>query len=99
MMRRIMSPTRRGFVLGALGFAQAAGAQAAAGVRFGVRTPFPNIPLRERARLLKRLGYDGIELGTEWTNQSLVEIQSQLEGTGIAVSAVVGSIELLNTDP
>ena len=28
-----------------------------------------------------------------------MEIRSQLEGTGIAVSALVGSIDLLNTDP
>ncbi len=74
-------------------------AQPAGKVRFGVRTPFPNLPLRERAKLLRRLGYDGIELGNEWTNQPAVEIQSQLEGIGIAVSALVGSIELLNPDP
>jgi sugar phosphate isomerase/epimerase len=68
-------------------------------VHFGVRTPFPNLSLRDRALLLKRLGYDGIELGNEWTPQPAVEIQSQLEGTGIRVSALVGSIELLNVDP
>ena len=49
--------------------------------------------------MLRRLGYDGIELGNEWTKQPAVEIQAQLEGSGIAVSALVGSIELLNTDP
>lgn len=49
--------------------------------------------------MLRRLGFDGIELGNEWTKQPAVEIQAQLEGTGIAVSALVGSIELLNTDP
>jgi sugar phosphate isomerase/epimerase len=68
-------------------------------VRFGVRTPFPNLSLRDRALLLKKLGYDGIELGNEWTPQPAVEIQSQLEGAGIRVSALVGSIELLNVDP
>jgi sugar phosphate isomerase/epimerase len=68
-------------------------------VRFGVRTPFPNLSLRDRALLLKKLGYDGIELGNEWTPQSAVEIHSQLEGTGIRISALVGSIELLNVDP
>jgi hypothetical protein len=67
-------------------------------VRFGVRTPLPDVSLRERALLLRRLGYDGIELGNEWTNQPAVEIRSQIEGTGIAVSAVVGSLELLNVD-
>ena len=69
-------------------------------VKFGVRTPFPpGLNLRERALLLKRLGFDGIELGDEWTQQPLDHIQSQLDGTGIAVSAVVGSLQLLNTDP
>ena len=68
-------------------------------VRFGVRTPFPNLSLRDRALLLKKLGYDGIELGNEWTPQPAVEIHSQLEGTGIRISALVGSIELLNVDP
>jgi sugar phosphate isomerase/epimerase len=97
----ISQPTRRGLLLGALtGVAQLKSlAQTARPVRFGVRTPFPDLPLRERARLLRRIGFDGIELGNEWTNQSATEIKSQLEGTGIAVSALVGSIELLNTDP
>jgi D-psicose/D-tagatose/L-ribulose 3-epimerase len=95
-------PTRRAVLAAALATAAAprlASAQPSGKVRFGVRTPFPNLPLRERAKLLRRLGYDGIELGNEWTNQPAVEIQSQLEGTGIAVSALVGSIELLNLDP
>jgi sugar phosphate isomerase/epimerase len=69
-------------------------------VRFGVRTPLPKeLSLREKALLVKRLGYDGIELGDEWTGQPLEVIEPQLEGTGVAVSAVVGSIQLLNTDP
>lgn len=95
-------PARRSILLGT--FAAAAqwnsSAQPAAGrVHFGVRTPFPDLPLRERARLLRSIGYDGIELGNEWTPQPAYEIRSQLEGTGIAVSALVGSIELLNLDP
>jgi sugar phosphate isomerase/epimerase len=68
-------------------------------VRFGVRTPLPDLSLREKALLLRRLGYDGIELGDEWINQSEAEITSELAGTGIAVSAIVGSLELLNVDP
>lgn len=68
-------------------------------VRFGVRTPFPKVSLRERAMLVRRLGYDGIELGPEWLNQPVESIQEQLAGTGAAVSAIVGSIELLDTDP
>jgi sugar phosphate isomerase/epimerase len=69
------------------------------GVRFGVRTPFPKVSLRERAMLVHKLGYDGIELGQEWLNQPVEAIQEQIAGTGAAVSAIVGSIELLNTDP
>ena len=69
------------------------------GVRFGVRTPLPKVSLRERAMLVKQLGYDGIELGPEWLNQPVDAIQEQLDGTGAAVSAVVGSLQLLNTDP
>jgi hypothetical protein len=75
-------------------------ASAAAGrVRFGVRTPFPpNISLRERAMLVKRIGFDGIELGREWLDKPLDVLQKELDGTGVAVSAIVGSIELLNVD-
>jgi sugar phosphate isomerase/epimerase len=70
------------------------------GVRFAVRTPFPpHLSLREKALLLQRLGFDGVELGEEWTHQPLESIQAQLDGIGIAVSAVVGSLQLLNTDP
>ena len=69
-------------------------------VRFGVRTPFPNeLTLRERAQLVKRLGYDGIELGAEWLSQPVEAIQEQLAGIAIAVSAIVGSIKLLDVDP
>src|SRR5208283_2998967 len=69
-------------------------------VRFGVRTPLPKeLTLRERAQLVKRLGYDGIELGGEWLDQPVESIQEQLAGIGIAVSAIVGSIKLLDTDP
>jgi sugar phosphate isomerase/epimerase len=69
-------------------------------VRFGVRTPLPEkMTLRERAQLVKRLGYDGIELGNEWSDKPLEFLQEQLAGIGIAVSAVVGSIKLLDTDP
>lgn len=92
-------PTRRSMLLRAIA---AAAPTISPGqtktVRFGVRSPLPDLSLRERALLLRRLGYDGIELGTEWTNQPAVEIKSEIEGTGIAVSAIVGSLELLNVD-
>jgi sugar phosphate isomerase/epimerase len=68
-------------------------------VRFGVRTPLPKVSLRERAMLVHRLGYDGIELGQEWLDQPVEAIREQLAGTGAAVSAIVGSIQLLDTDP
>jgi sugar phosphate isomerase/epimerase len=70
------------------------------GVRFGIRTPFPRgMTLRDRALLVVKLGYDGIELGPEWLNQPLDAIQAEIEGTGAAVSAIVGSLQLLNPDP
>ena len=76
------------------------GGAAAPEVRFGVRSPLPKeLGLRERAQLVKRLGYDGIELGSEWLKQPVESIQEQLAGIGIAVSAIVGSINLLDTDP
>ena len=91
--------TRRALLAGALAALPPVSRAEPGTVHFGVRMPFPNLSLRDRALLLKRLGYDGIELGNEWTPQPAVEIQSQLEGTGIRVSALVGSIELLNVDP
>ena len=69
------------------------------GVRFGVRCPFKTNDLRKRALLLQRLGYDGIELGREFLDRSVDSILSELKGTGIVVSAIVGSIQLLDPDP
>ncbi len=86
---------------------RAAGAMLAGGilaraegrVRFGVRGPLPDVPLRERALLVREIGFDGIELGPEWLDRPLELIQKDLDGTGAAVSAIVGSIGLLDTDP
>src|SRR3954447_10591579 len=74
-------------------------AQAAASVRFGVRGPLPDLPLRQRASLVKDIGFDGIELGPEGLDRPLDAIQKDVDGTGVAVSAIVGSIALLDTDP
>jgi sugar phosphate isomerase/epimerase len=93
--------TRRGLLMAgaaALARGSADGSHPGA-VRFGVRTPLPNVGLHERAMLAGRLGYDGIELGHEWLNQPVEAIQEQLTGAGVAVSAIVGSIQLLDTDP
>jgi sugar phosphate isomerase/epimerase len=103
-MRKAIELSRREFLAGCgatMGCAALAGRAApeAGNVRFGVRTPLPNdLTLRERAQFVKRLGYDGIELGSEWLNQPVESIQEQLAGIGIAVSAIVGSIKLLDTD-
>jgi sugar phosphate isomerase/epimerase len=97
--------TRRNLLLGAAALAapripaQTARAQKESPVRFGVRTPLPKLGLRERAKLVHGLGYDGIELGNEWSSQPFESLQEQLAGTGVAVSAIVGSIALLDTDP
>src|SRR6476659_6073747 len=70
---------------------------AKAGVRFGVRSPLPKVGLRERALLVKRIGFDGIELGAEWLDRPVEDIQKDLDGTSVVVSAIVGSIALLDT--
>jgi sugar phosphate isomerase/epimerase len=80
------------------GSALAQSAGTAPPVRFGVRTPLPNIGLRERAQLVKGLGFDGIELGNEWVAKPLDFLQKELDGVGLAVSAIVGSIALLDID-
>jgi sugar phosphate isomerase/epimerase len=67
-------------------------------VRYGVRGPFQGADLHQRALLLQRLGYQGIELGSEFLNRSADSILSELAGTGIVVSAIVGSIKLLDPD-
>ncbi|HVT94099.1 MAG TPA: sugar phosphate isomerase/epimerase family protein [Bryobacteraceae bacterium] len=90
--------TRREILLSSA-LAAMAKAQTPPTVRFGVRSPLPETGLRERAKLVASLGFDGIELGHEWVNQPLPEIQKMLDGTGVAVSAIVGSIGLLDTDP
>src|SRR5271155_618299 len=69
------------------------------GVRFGVRTPLPKESLHERALLVKRLGFDGIELGQEWLNQPVEAIQQELSGVSLVFSAFLGSFALLDTDP
>jgi len=75
------------------------GAPRGRGVRLAVRGPFPRRDLRARAELLSRLGYQGIELGPEYLDQTADQIRQQLRGTGISVSAIVGSIKLLDADP
>jgi D-psicose/D-tagatose/L-ribulose 3-epimerase len=94
--------TRRGLLMAGGGAVLAPGSAAQnklRGVRFGVRTPLPKVSLRERAMLVHSLGYDGIELGQEWLNQPVEAIREQLAGIDVAVSAIVGSIQLLDTDP
>ncbi len=71
----------------------------ATSVRFGVRGPFDQPTLRERALLLQKLGYDGIELGPEFLDQPAEEILKQIAGTGVVISTIVGSIKLLDLDP
>jgi sugar phosphate isomerase/epimerase len=68
------------------------------GPRFGVRSPFPDQDLRRRAQLARKLGYDGIELGPEFLDGSADDIEGALAGTGVAVSAIVGSLALLDPD-
>lgn len=90
-------PTRRS-LLALAGAAVATASAAPRGVRFGVRGPLPKASLRDRARIVKDAGYDGIELGNEWMDTPAETLQKELDGSGLEVSAIVGSIELLNTD-
>jgi len=71
--------------------------RAAAGPRFGVRSPFATDDLAERARLVRALGFDGIELGPEYLDRSAAAIRAAL--AGVPVSAIVGSLKLLDPDP
>lgn len=90
---------RQALYAGLVLFGSRPGESAEPGVRFGVRSPLPKVSLRERALLVRKIGYDGIELGLEWLNQETEAIRRELDGTGAAVSAIVGSIGLLDTDP
>ncbi|MBI1925402.1 sugar phosphate isomerase/epimerase [Candidatus Poribacteria bacterium] len=67
-------------------------------MKLGVRGTIPGASLREKAEALQRTGFDGIELGPEYLNQPAEEILRQLSSTGIAVTAIVGSIKLLHPD-
>jgi sugar phosphate isomerase/epimerase len=62
------------------------------------RTASRRQPARESADP-EGAGYDGIELGNEWMDTPVETLRKELDGWGLAVSAIVGSIELLNTDP
>jgi sugar phosphate isomerase/epimerase len=91
--------TRRAF-LARTGTIVAAGALLrgdAPGPRFGVRSPFPTSDLAERARLVRRLGFDGIELGPEYLDRGADDLRRALGD--LPVSAIVGSLKLLEPDP
>ena len=68
-------------------------------VRFGVRAPFATDDLSARVKLVESLGYDGIELGPEFLDRPAEQIQSALAGSRLQVSAIVGSLKLLDPDP
>ena len=65
-------------------------------MKLGVRGPIPGSTIRERVEVLKRTNFDGIELGAEFLNTTSDDILQQLDGTGIIISAIVGSIGLLS---
>jgi sugar phosphate isomerase/epimerase len=67
-------------------------------MRLGVRSPLPDGSLNEKAAFLKRAGFEGIELGPEYNHVPSDELLAQLDGTGIAISAIVGCVELLHPD-
>lgn len=67
-------------------------------MKLGVRGPTQGATLRERALFAHRAGFDGLELGPEHLNVTVDQILAQLDGTDITISAIVGSLELLNPD-
>ena len=77
-----------GAMLAAAPRGQATANDTAVGMRFSVRTPLPHISLRERALLVHRLGYQGIELGPEWLDQPVDAIKKELEGSGVSPAAL-----------
>jgi sugar phosphate isomerase/epimerase len=93
--------TRRSFLAatGALLAAPHASGRDASRVRFGVRAPFATDDLAARIKLVESLGYDGIELGPEFLDRPVERIQSALAGSRVQVSAIVGSLKLLDPDP
>ena len=93
--------TRRSFLAtaGALCAAPQLAGRQTPRVRFGVRAPFSTNDLSERVKLVESLGYDGIELGPEFLDRPAEQIQSALTGSHIQVSAIVGSLKLLDPDP
>lgn len=93
--------TRRSFLAaaGTLVAAQGLAGRETPRVRFGVRAPFATDDLSARVKLVESLGYDGIELGPEFLDRSAVDIQSALAGSHLQVSAIVGSLKLLDPDP
>jgi sugar phosphate isomerase/epimerase len=67
-------------------------------MKLGVRTPLQGNTLRERAKLIHQVGFDGIELGPEELKTTTDEILTQIKGTNITISAIVGSSDILNPD-
>ncbi|MBS7634552.1 sugar phosphate isomerase/epimerase [Candidatus Bathyarchaeota archaeon] len=69
-------------------------------MKIGIRWPLKGKNLRERAEFAHKVGFDGIELGPEYLSATTSEqILKQIEGTNLSVSAIVGSLDLLNPDP
>ncbi|MBM3215151.1 sugar phosphate isomerase/epimerase [Candidatus Poribacteria bacterium] len=68
-------------------------------MRLGLRTPIPDGTLREKAMFVRRAGFGGIELGPEYNDMPTDDILRELDGTGVGVSAIVGTVKLLDPDP
>jgi sugar phosphate isomerase/epimerase len=70
-------------------------------VRFAVMLPHAGTPIRARALLLQRLGYQGLEFSGAERSWELSPrfILGELKGIEIQVSAVGGACEFQNPDP
>jgi len=66
-------------------------------MNLGLRTPIPGANLRERVHFARRAGFEGIELGPEYSDLPTATLAREV--SPLRVSAVVGSGRLLDPDP
>lgn len=66
-------------------------------MKVGLRTPIPGANLRERVYFARRAGFDGIELGPEYMSVPTATLAQEV--SPLRVTAVVGTVRLLDPDP
>lgn len=66
-------------------------------MNLGLRTPIPGANLRERVHFARRAGFDGIELGPEYSDIPTETLAREV--SPLRVTAIIGSVRLLDPDP